>query len=184
MSFLRFLLAAVLVLALVAVILSAVAPTRMELTRDIYIQAPLQQVWQQVSTLQQMDRWSPWNELDPNMKKTIEGTDGTVGAVMHWEGNQDAGSGKQTISAVEPLHRIDLKIEFLKPFRSEADSYIQVDDSGGGTQVTWGFSSVTPRPFNIVYIFMDMEKLIGQDYEKGLRRLKELTEQEHLSAPS
>ncbi|MCS6990502.1 MAG: SRPBCC family protein [Chitinophagales bacterium] len=184
MRLLRLFLVVVLVLALLAVVLSAVAPTTLTLSRKIFIQAPLDTVWNYVSTLRAMDLWSPWNALDTTMKKNYYGTDGSVGASMHWVGNKQAGEGRQTITAIEPRHRIDVHVQFLKPFSSEANSYIQVDDSGAGTEVTWGFTSITPRPFNIIYIFMDMEKLIGQDFEKGLRRLKELTEPKHVSAPS
>lgn len=176
MKLIRILLVVVLILALIAVVLSAVAPTRLEVSRQIFVQAPLSAVWEQVSSLRGMDQWSPWNDLDTAMKKTFEGTDGTVGASLHWEGNQYAGSGRQTIARIEPLHRVDIHIQFLKPFQSEANSTIEVEDNGGGTRITWSFNSETPRPFNILHIFMNMEQLIGQDYEKGLQRLKNLVE--------
>ncbi|MBK8499358.1 MAG: SRPBCC family protein [Flavobacteriales bacterium] len=131
-----------------------------------------------------MDKWSPWNDLDPNMKKNLEGTDGTVGARATWEGNEGVGSGEQRIDELVPGKMIRTHLTFKEPFTNEADASIELDAAGDSTRVTWAMFGENGFWSKVICTFMDMDAMIGKDFEKGLGRLKEQAEKAHGEAPS
>jgi effector-binding domain-containing protein/uncharacterized protein YndB with AHSA1/START domain len=184
MKILKTLLIILLVLVVIVGLLTAIAPTKLAVSRSTVINAPREVVWNNVTRFENINQWSPWMKLDPNMKVTLEGTDGAVGAKQSWVGNEQVGEGSQTISALDPMNRAESKIQFIKPWESEADAYVALADTTGGVLVTWGFTSTMPRPFNIFGLFMDMDEAIGKDYDKGLASLKEISEQNAAAAPS
>jgi hypothetical protein len=145
--------------------------------KSIVINAPIDSVWLQVSTLSAVDRWSPWNDKDPNMKKSMEGTDGTVGAMASWDSeNSEVGKGSQTISKIEAPTLLETQLKFLVPYESEAQGYIVLAPEGTGTKATWGFKSEMPYPVNIWKLFMNMEAMMDADWNSGLNKLKALSE--------
>jgi hypothetical protein len=127
-----------------------------------------------------MDQWSPWNDLDPNMKKDWTGTTGQPGEKVCWKSaKKEAGEGCQEVKKVDAANkRIDTEIVFLTPYKSEAKAYVTVVPEGNGSKATWGFTSTIPYPFTIMKLFMNMEGAIGKDYQKGLSRLKDLSEKQ------
>lgn len=145
--------------------------------KSITINKPIEQVWEYTNSLADLDQWSPWMQYDPNMKKELSGTDGTVGAKSSWESNNEkVGKGSQTIThIVEPtLFETDLK--FYTPYESEAKGYVKLKQEGENTVVTWGFDSEMPYPFNLMKLTMNMEEAVGKDFEIGLSKLKKLCE--------
>jgi Polyketide cyclase / dehydrase and lipid transport. len=146
--------------------------------KSVSINAPVEKVWQNTNTLKAMDQWSPWNDLDPNMKKDWTGTTGQPGEKVCWDSkNEDAGKGCQEVTKVDAVNkRIDTNIKFLTPYESEAAAYVTVVPEGNGSKATWGFTSKIPYPFTLMKLFMDLEEAIGKDYEKGLSRLKAASE--------
>lgn len=170
----------ILVGAIIAVllILGLVLPKEMTVDRSITIDAPVAQVFPHLQYFAKTDAWSPWNKMDPNMEKSIEGEDGTVGAISRWSGNKDVGVGYQKITAIDPGKRVDLDLVFEEPWESQADIYIQAEEVEDGTKVTWGFRSDTPIPENIMMAMMGMRKALSQDYDEGLSMLKEVVESE------
>lgn len=147
------------------------------LERDITINAPQEKVWSNVNTLAGMAKWSPWTEMDPAIKTSYEGVDGTVGAVYNWEGNKEVGKGNQTLTKIEASSRVESKLHFLEPFEGHANAFINLSAAGtAATKVTWGFDSKTPYPMNVMHLFMDMDKMMGDKYNAGLSKLKTLSE--------
>ncbi|MCE3074810.1 SRPBCC family protein [Chryseobacterium gwangjuense] len=148
--------------------------------KSITINAPAEKVWQNTSTLKAMDVWSPWNDLDPNMKKEWSGVTGNPGEKVCWDSkNENAGKGCQEVKKVDAANkRIDTEIKFLTPYESEANAYVIVTPEGSGSKATWGFTSKIPYPFTIMKLFMNMEDAIGKDYQKGLSKLKSVSEQQ------
>ncbi|WBV61221.1 SRPBCC family protein [Chryseobacterium camelliae] len=148
--------------------------------KSITINAPTEKVWQNTSTLKAMDVWSPWNDLDPNMKKEWSGVTGNPGEKVCWESkNENAGKGCQEVKKVDAANkRIDTEIKFLTPYESEANAYVTVTPEGNGSKATWGFTSKIPYPFTIMKLFMNMEDAIGKDYQKGLSKLKSVSEKQ------
>lgn len=146
--------------------------------KSININAPVDSVWKNINSLAAMDKWSPWVDKDPAMKRTNSGTDGTVGAKFCWVSDKkDVGKGCQTIAKLTPNTRIDTDLEFDNGYKSEAKAYVQLTPNGTGTKATWGFTSEMPYPWRIMKLFMNMDKMLDPDYTLGLNRLKKLSEQ-------
>lgn len=144
--------------------------------RSVTINAPKEVVWENIRLLENMDKWSPWKEHDPNMQQSFEGVDGLPGAKQSWKGNKEVGSGSQEIIKVDPLKRLETKLRFLEPFESEADAYFNLKDEAGGVNVTWGFDSKFPYPMNVSRLFMNMDDAMDKEFNKGLGKLKTICE--------
>ncbi|ASW73131.1 polyketide cyclase [Chryseobacterium piperi] len=168
-------LASILIIWLVA---AALVSGEFKYEKSISINAPAEKVWQNTNTLKAMDQWSPWNDIDLKMRKDWSGTTGQPGEKMCWESkNDNAGKGCQEVKKVDTAgKRIDTSIQFLAPYQSSADTYVTVIPEAGGSKATWGFVSQIPYPFTLMKLFMNMDGAIGKDYQKGLSRLKEISE--------
>ena len=162
---------------LLIVILALIAPKSYEVSRSITINKPLSEVFTYLKSLKNQDNWSPWAERDPNIKKTFTGNDGEVGCLATWESDhKQVGSGEQEIISITENKEITTALRFLKPFKSQSDAYIRVNDASDGTKVIWGFSGNNKFPVSIMMLFMNMEKAIGGDFEQGLAKLKSILE--------
>src|SRR5207248_192730 len=139
MKFLKVLLIIIVILVVIIGILTMVAPTKFSSQRSITINAPREVVYKNISTFESLHKWGPWDRKDPDMKHSIEGTDGTVGAKWKWEGNKDVGQGEQTFTNLDPGKEVDMDLHFIKPFEGHAQSVILLSDTTGGTNVTWQF---------------------------------------------
>ena len=144
----------------------------------IIINKPKAEVFEYIKFLKNQDNYSKWNMMDPDMKKTYQGTDGTVGFISAWESKKEnVGAGEQEIVNMIDGERIDTKLRFKVPFESQNDAYMITEDmSNNQTKVKWGFKGAFPYPFNLMGLFMDMEKAVGGDLEVGLQNLKNLLE--------
>jgi hypothetical protein len=142
--------------------------------REVVINRPKQEVFSYVKYLKNQDHYSVWATLDPQMKKSYRGTDGTPGFVSAWDSDKDdVGKGEQEIKAVKEGERLDFELRFLEPFEAKDDAYMTTEAlSDNQTKVKWGFSGRMNYPMNIMLLCMDMEGMIGGDLEKGLGKLK------------
>ncbi len=175
MKMLKILIYLVLGLGVLWVALGLFAKKDYHLERSIEIDAPKELVYGHVQHFKNFETWSPWAPLDPDMKISIEGADGTVGAIYKWAGNDDVGVGQQTITALAP-DRIDLEVQFAEPFESTAPSYFIFKENGKKTTVTWAFDMHIAFPWNGLAIFTDIDAGVGKDYAKGLENLKQVCE--------
>lgn len=146
--------------------------TDYEVERSIVIDAPKTDVADNVKSYKIRQEWSPWRKYDTNMKVTFEGTDGEVGSKSMWEGNEDVGKGYQELVAVSD-DKIEEKVVFIEPWEGQSPSVFTFEEVENGTKVTWGFKGESPM---ILVLFMDMDKMIGDMYDDGLKDLKTLTE--------
>ena len=162
------------------IILGLLAPKSYEVNRSIVINDLLPEVFQYLKYIKNQDNWSPWKKKDPNMIQTFEGTDGEVGFISKWEGNKGVGTGEQEIKHIVENDRIETQLRFLKPWKSQSDAYMKVEEIGENeTKVVWGFSGKNPIPFNIFMLFFSFEKAVGKDFEEGLTNLKQVLEKEN-----
>ncbi|NNC70717.1 MAG: SRPBCC family protein [Flavobacteriaceae bacterium] len=167
----------VIALVLLIVILALIAPKSYAVSREIVIDKPISEVYNYLKFIKNQDHWSPWQERDPDMKKTSTGTDGEVGFISAWESDhKQVGSGEQELLGLKENEEISTHLRFLKPFKSESDAYIRVNEANGGTKVTWGFSGNNKFPMSIMMLFMNMDKAVGGDFEQGLSKLKKVLE--------
>ena len=144
--------------------------------RSVEIEKPIDDVFEYIRHLRNQDEYSAWAAMDPNMTQEFRGTDGTVGFVSAWEG-EETGKGEQEIVEIIEGERIDFKLRFFEPFESEADVYMITDSlSENRTRVIWGLESSMNRPMNLMLLFVNMEEAIGNDYDEGLAKLKEILE--------
>ncbi|MHC1689621.1 MAG: SRPBCC family protein [Bacteroidales bacterium] len=143
-------------------------------SREITINQPKQVVFEYVKYLKNQDSFSKWANMDPNMIKTYTGTDGTVGFISAWDSNnKNVGKGEQEIIKITEGERIDFELRFIKPMESTEQAYMTTDSiAENQTKVTWGFSGKMKYPMNLMMLFMDFDKMIGDDFNTGLANLK------------
>jgi hypothetical protein len=146
--------------------------------REITISKPKQEVFDYIKYLKNQDHYSVWNNLDPAMKKTYTGTDGTVGFSYAWDSEKkEAGKGEQTISNITEGERIDMKLHFIKPFEANDNAYMTTEAAGETqTKVKWGFNGRMNYPMNLMLVMMDMDAMLGKDLQDGLNNLKSTLE--------
>ena len=147
-----------------------------EVNRSTMIDADPARVHALVNDFREWQKWSPWEDLDPNLKRTYSGPESGVGAHYAWSGNRKAGEGSMVITAVTPLE-IDVKLDFLKPFSaSNQVQFILVPEGAATTKVEWRMEGEQKGIWGFVGRFMNMDKLVGKDFEKGLAQLKTVAE--------
>jgi hypothetical protein len=146
--------------------------------KDILINKSKQQVFDYIRLLKNQDNFSKWAGMDPNMKKTYSGEDGTTGFISAWESNnKNVGQGEQEIINIIEGERIDYKIRFIKPFKSFADAYMITEAvNENECRVIWGFESRFNYPMNLMLLLADMNKMVGKDFSTGLNNLKNIME--------
>jgi len=177
MKILKYLGIGILVIIALVLIVALFVPKDVVYEKSISINSPIETVWENTNSLEDMDKWNPWNDKDPGMKKGSSGLDGTVGAEQTWESdNKDVGKGKQTITKIVAPTLFETELVFYTPYESEAQGYVKLLDEGASTKVTWGFKSEMPYPFNITSLFVDMEDMMGEDWRSGLTKLKTISE--------
>lgn len=173
---LRKVLIGVVVLAAAFAAYVATLPSGLLVARNITIAAPPAAVFGHVNDFRKWEHWSPWAKLDPDAKATFEGPAEGQGAVFRWSGNDDVGEGKMTITESTPAENIKLKLEFTRPFEDSGDVEFTFDPDGDTTIVTWILTGEKGFAEKLVGVFMNMEEMIGADYEKGLANLKSVVE--------
>jgi len=159
------------------VVLALIAPKKYHVNRSIVIQKPLPEVYNYLKFIKNQDHWSPWKKKEPNMKQTTVGIDGEIGFINKWEGNSDVGSGEQELTRLLENQIVESQLRFFKPWKSQSDAYIKVNKvDENSTEVVWGFSGVNQMPSNIFFLFFNMDKTVGKDFEEGLESLKTILE--------
>lgn len=141
--------------------------------RHVDINKPSEEVFTYLRHLRNQDNFSKWVRLDPAMKKKFSGVDGTVGFVYAWEGNSKAGAGEQEIKRIIDGQRLDVEVRFKRPFSGVAQTpFITEKLSQSRTRVRWSMHSQLRYPLNVMLLFMNMDKLLGEDMESSLSLLK------------
>jgi len=143
--------------------------------RSITINVPAPRVHGLVDDFRHWTEWSPWEDLDPDLERTYSGPDQGVGAHYAWSGNRKAGVGSMEIMSSTPTE-IVIALAFLKPFKSTSTTLFELDEAGEKTAVTWRMTGEQTGLMSVFGRFMNMDKLIGPDFEKGLARLKSAAE--------
>ena len=147
-------------------------PSDFRITRQATMAAPPGAVFEQVNDFHNWDAWSPWAKLDPTMKQTYEGAPAGVGAVYTWKGNSKVGQGRMTITESRPTDLIRIDLQFLKPFKANNVAEFVFQPADGKTAVTWNMIGKKNFMMKAFCVVMDMDKLVGKDFEKGLAAMK------------
>jgi hypothetical protein len=153
-------------------------PADFTYARSATMAAPASIIFPHVNDFKKMDVWSPWLKFDPNVKITHEGAPAGTGAIECWDGNKNVGAGRMTVTESCPNELIRLKLEFFRPFAATNSAEFTFKPHGPNTAVTWAMSGKYNFITKGMGLFMNMDKMIGGNFEKGLADLKTIVESE------
>jgi hypothetical protein len=174
---LRVPLATLIGLAILALIFAAVIgfvatrPGEFRIERSALVDAPREAIFPLINDFRQWFRWSPYEKFDPNMKKGFDGPPSGPGAVYTWSGNSKAGEGKATILEVKPDELVAIKLEFIRPFVATNQARFTLVPVTGGTRVSWSMDGKNNLIGKAMSVFIDLDALVGKDFEEGLANL-------------
>ena len=170
--------AALVVVLVVAVLgFAATRPDSFSVRRAATIQAPPEKIFPLINDFGRWSAWSPYEKKDPAMKRSFSGPVAGKGAVYAWEGNGEVGQGRMEIADAVAPSRVTLKLDFVKPFEAHNVVDFTLEPKGQGTEVTWAMNGPMPFVSKVVTLFVDMDRMVGGDFEAGLANLKALAEQ-------
>jgi uncharacterized protein YndB with AHSA1/START domain len=164
----------VLVVAILA--FAATKPDTFRVQRATSIKAPPEKIFALINDLHRWRTWSPYEKKDPAMKRRLSGATDGKGAVYEWEGNKDVGKGRMEITETSPASKVALKLDFVKPFKAHNIVEFTLEPDGDATHVTWAMHGPSPYAAKVVGVFINMDSMIGKDFEAGLANLKTATE--------
>jgi hypothetical protein len=173
---LNIILIAVAVIAVLFVIIVAWQPADFCVTRTATVSAPAAVVFAQVNDLHRWEAWSPWEKIDPALKRTFEGSSAGTGTSYSWVGNKKVGEGRMTITESRPSDLIRIKLEFLKPFKATNTAEFTFKSEGNQTVVTWSMFGKNNFMGKAMHLVINMDKMIGGQFEKGLGQMKSVAE--------
>lgn len=172
----------ILALSVVLVCLAAVlgyATTKPDISRverGTRIAARPEVIFDHIDDLHRWTAWSPWEDKDPNLKRSYEGAPRGVGAVYGWEGDRNVGKGRMEIVASTAPSSVRVQLDFLAPFEARSMAEFTLVPEGDATKVVWTMEGPRPYPMKVMSLFLDMDGMIGRDFETGLARLKAVSE--------
>jgi uncharacterized protein YndB with AHSA1/START domain len=155
---------------------TALQPDEMNVSRSTTIAAAPEAVFKVVNDLHQWDAWSPWSKLDPAMKVSYAGPAEGVGSSYHWSGNNEVGEGTTTVVESKPSEKIAMRLDMVRPMAGTSDVQFTFVPEGAGTKVTWAMQGKKPFIGKVIGLFMDCEKMCGDQFNEGLANLKKVME--------
>ena len=169
--------AVIVAIAIAAVlILAAAKPDTFRVQRSVSIKAPAERIFPLISDFHQWLTWSPYEQKDPAMKRTYSGAERGKGAAYAWDGNKNVGSGRMEILDASAPSKIVIKLDFFKPFEGHNTAEFTMLPQGDGTHVTWVMHGPANFMSRLIQVFMNLDNMIGKDFEAGLANLKTITE--------
>lgn len=169
-------LAIVIALIVVVLLIAQSKPETFRLERSATIAAPPTVVYPLIDDFHHWGEWSPWERLDPNLKRTFSGAPNGKGAIYEWEGTPKVGSGRMEILRADAPELVKIQLDFLKPFEAHNTAEFTLRPDGNGTRVTWAMYGPNPLMMRLMKLFMNMEGMIGKDFEAGLANMKAAAE--------
>lgn len=160
----------------VFLIVVAMQPADFKVERSATLRAPAPAAFAQVNDFQNWQAWSPWEKVDPALKRSYEGSKAGTGAIYAWQGNKDVGEGRMTITESRPGELVRIKLEFFKPFAAVNDTVFRFQPSGEATTVTWSMSGQNNFVSKAMCLFINMDRMVGGMFEQGLAQMKTVVE--------
>lgn len=171
--------AAVIAVLIVAVLaFAATRPNIFRVERSTTIKAPPEKIFALVNDFGKWTLWSPYERTDPAMKRIYSGEESGKGAAYEWSGNDKAGAGRMEIIDSASPNRIVIKLDFIRPFEGHNTTVFNIEPRGGETNVSWAMNGPSPYMMKVAGLFMNLDEMIGKDFESGLANLKALSEGE------
>lgn len=166
----------ILLIVVVVLVLAVRQPDSFRIARTVTIKAPPERIFALINDFHSWSAWSPFEHLDPDMKRTFSGAPSGVGSVYEWDGKGKAGAGRMEITTATPTQQIVIKLDFLKPFEAHNQAEFTLKTQGDSTEVTWAMSGAMQFIAKVMGVFFNMDKMIGADFETGLANLKAAAE--------
>jgi hypothetical protein len=160
----------------VVLLLALTKPNSFAVQRAISIKAPAERIFPLINDFHQWVAWSPYENKDPAMKRTYSGAESGTGAVYAWDGNSNVGSGRMEILDASVPSKIVIKLDFFKPFEGHNTAEFTMLPQGDATNLVWVMRGPAVFVSKVMQVFMNLDKMIGKDFEAGLANLKKLTE--------
>ena len=164
------------VIVVVLIVIVALQPADFRVTRSATMSAPAPAVFVQVNDFHKWEAWNPWGKIDPAMKQGYEGAPAGTSAIYTWIGNKEVGEGRMTIIESRPSELIRIKMEFFKPFAGISTAEFTFKPDGNQSAVTWSMSGENNFMAKAIHLFMNMDRMIGGQFEKGLASMKSIVE--------
>ena len=169
--------AAILAVAIAAVLILAMRkPSTLRVTRTTSIRAPAERIFPLISDFHQWVTWSPYEQKDPAMKRSYSGAERGRGAVYAWDGNNNVGSGRMEILDAAAPSKIVIKLDFFKPFEGHNTAEFTMLPQGDVTNLTWTMHGPAVFMTKVMQLFINLDHMIGKDFEVGLANLKTIAE--------
>jgi uncharacterized protein YndB with AHSA1/START domain len=168
---------AVAVIVAGVLLFAATRPDTFSVRRSATIAAPPQAVYPLIADFKRWEAWSPWEKKDPAMKRAYGARTEGAGASYAWEGNSDVGKGSMRIAEAQPPSKVVIQLDFEQPFEAHNRVDFALAPSGPGTDVTWTMQGPVPYFAKIIHLFVDMDAMVGKDFETGLANLKRAAEE-------
>jgi Polyketide cyclase / dehydrase and lipid transport len=160
----------------VVLMLAASKPATFRVERAIDVKAPPEKIFPLINDFHQWVSWSPYENRDPAMKRSYSGAESGKGAVYGWEGNSNVGSGRMEILDASVPSKILIKLDFFKPFEGHNTAEFTILPQGDDTKLNWVMRGPAPFISKLMQVFMNLDHMVGKDFEIGLANLKRLTE--------
>jgi uncharacterized protein YndB with AHSA1/START domain len=170
---------AIVVVLVIAGVLAfaATRPDDFTVQRSIAIKAEPARVYPLIVDFRHWPTWSPWEKLDPAMKRTLSGPPGRAGAVYEWDGSSKVGAGRMEVKDTNVPSKVLIQLDFIRPFEGHnMTDFTLARRADSGTDVTWQMRGPAPFVSKLMGVFVDMDKMIGKDFETGLANLKAVAE--------
>ena len=151
-------------------------PDTFRVERALAVKAPADTVYSLIADFRRWTSWSPYEERDPDMKRTFGDTTQGKGAIYAWDGNKDIGAGRMEILEASMPSKIRIKLDFERPFEGHNIAEFTMVPQGDATLVTWAMYGPAPFMSKLMQVFMNFDNMIGKDFEVGLINLKKLVE--------
>ena len=166
----------VVALVVLLLIVASTRPNQFRIERSAKIKAPPERIFPLLNDFHQWSSWSPWEKMDPAMTRTHSGAGNGKGAVYAWKGNNKVGEGRMEITEVAPSKSVTIKLDFLKPFEAHNTAEFTMEAQGDATNLTWAMHGPQAFMLKVMSLFMNMDKMVGKDFESGLSNLRTLAE--------
>jgi uncharacterized protein YndB with AHSA1/START domain len=160
----------------VVLVLAMIKPDTFRVQRSANIKAPPEKIFPLIDDLRAWSAWSPWEKKDPDMKRTFSGAASGTGAVYAWEGDKNVGKGRMEITEAAAPSKVAIRLDFEKPFEAHNVVVFTLEPRGDTTNVTWDMQGPTPFFGKIIHVFINMDRMVGNDFESGLANLKAAAE--------
>ncbi|MGV7211798.1 SRPBCC family protein [Bradyrhizobium sp. UFLA05-112] len=157
-------------------VFAATKPDMFRVERTLAVMAPADAIYPLIADFQRWTSWSPYEGRDPGLKRTFGGSTQGKGAIYAWDGNKDIGAGRMEILEASTPPKLRIKLDFERPFEGHNIAEFTFVPQGSATLVTWAMYGPAPFLSKLMQVFVNMDNMIGKDFETGLANLKKLTE--------